>query len=251
MILPELGTVQALSAIHDLAIFISSANNVSIVAVHGLNGNAYRTWTVKGGSDGEEVLWLRDFLPPRLPRNRIMTFGYDARFLGPSISTLEDDAMDLHIRLRQLRLTTQTGSRPIVFIAHSLGGLVVKQALITAHSQADFSDILLSTRAILFMGTPHKGSKHATRAALLSRMLMATGLKLAKHRFQLLASNCDALSNLGDLFQKIAVNISITSFYETETTPGLGSVVSSSPPNVAPLTLAGRRQRISHPWNTR
>ena len=77
------------------------------------------------------------------------------------------------------------------------------------------------------MGTPHKGSKHASRAVLLSRMLAATGLKLAKHRFQYLTSNCEALSSLGDLFQKIAANISIASFYETEVTQGLGSVVST------------------------
>ena len=169
-----------------------------------------------------------------------MTFGYDARFLGPSVSSLEDDAMDLLIRLRTIRLTKHTGHRPIIFIAHSLGGLVVKQALIIVHSQAGFSDILVSTRAILFLGTPHKGSKHISRAALMSRILVAAGLKLAKHRFQLLTSNCDALNSLGDLFQKIAANISIISFYETETTPGLGSVVGSNLSNLAALTYTGR-----------
>ena len=44
------------------------------MAVHGLNGDKYRTWTCKKS----EKLWLQDFLPTDLPRARIMTFGYNA-----------------------------------------------------------------------------------------------------------------------------------------------------------------------------
>jgi len=48
------------------------------MAVHGLGGDAYQTWTASNGK-----LWLRDFLPFDLLAEgtktaRIMTFGYDA-----------------------------------------------------------------------------------------------------------------------------------------------------------------------------
>ena len=48
----------------------------SVVAVHGLNGDAYTTWT----SDEEKVLWLshRDLLPKYLPKARVLTWGYNA-----------------------------------------------------------------------------------------------------------------------------------------------------------------------------
>lgn len=48
---------------------------VDIIAVHGLNGDAYKTWTHR--STGK--LWLRDFLPAFLPGCRVYTFGYPSK----------------------------------------------------------------------------------------------------------------------------------------------------------------------------
>jgi hypothetical protein len=44
-----------------------------IVAIHGLNGDAYRTWTHEN-----DKLWLRDFLPASLPYSRTFSFGYSS-----------------------------------------------------------------------------------------------------------------------------------------------------------------------------
>lgn len=49
---------------------------VDIVAVHGIAGSAYSTWTHKNGS-----LWLRDFLPAQFPGARIFSYGYAADVL--------------------------------------------------------------------------------------------------------------------------------------------------------------------------
>ena len=48
----------------------------SIVAVHGLNGDAFKTWTT---SDTNKF-WLgdADLLPAHIKRARILTFGYNA-----------------------------------------------------------------------------------------------------------------------------------------------------------------------------
>lgn len=48
----------------------------SLVAIHGLNGDAVDTWTHKETG----VMWLKDLLPESLPNIRIMTYGYNARF---------------------------------------------------------------------------------------------------------------------------------------------------------------------------
>jgi len=49
--------------------------------VHGLNvtnakAPAVKTWTA--GEEGEERLWLKDFLPHRLPNVRVLLFSYNS-----------------------------------------------------------------------------------------------------------------------------------------------------------------------------
>lgn len=58
----------------------------SIVAVHGLNGDPYKTWTTKSGT-----CWLSspDLLPKAVKNSRILTFGYNANatsFMGSTSS---------------------------------------------------------------------------------------------------------------------------------------------------------------------
>ena len=47
--------------------------SVDIVAVHGITGDAFNTWTDSNGK-----LWLRDFLPNDLPGIRVFSFDYAA-----------------------------------------------------------------------------------------------------------------------------------------------------------------------------
>ena|SRR5437868_11238314 len=46
----------------------------SIIFVHGLTGDRDKTWTAPGA----EATWPATLLPEKIPRARILTFGYDA-----------------------------------------------------------------------------------------------------------------------------------------------------------------------------
>jgi hypothetical protein len=48
----------------------------SVVAIHGLNGDPFRTWA----TEGSEKMWLKDpsLLPSNLKNSRILTYGYNA-----------------------------------------------------------------------------------------------------------------------------------------------------------------------------
>ncbi|OCK78307.1 hypothetical protein K432DRAFT_302274, partial [Lepidopterella palustris CBS 459.81] len=96
----------------------------SIVAIHGLNGHPETTWTASNGAH-----WIRTFLSADLPNARILTWGYDADMHNKdrvSSLTLSDHARNLITNLYEKRETTKTSERPIIFIAHSLGGIIVK-----------------------------------------------------------------------------------------------------------------------------
>ncbi|KAF2999061.1 hypothetical protein E8E14_002825 [Neopestalotiopsis sp. 37M] len=157
---------------------------IDIVAVHGLNGHSESTWTA-----GNDKLWLRDFLPQSIPDARIFTWGYDAATHNTehkSTLHLHDHGQALVNDLAQKRRGDM--KRPIIFIAHSLGGLVVKAALIHSfHKRRDDTEhfsIKLSTMGIVFMGTPHLGSDAADMATVVLNALsvfMRTDTKMLDH----------------------------------------------------------------------
>lgn len=73
---------------------------LSIVAVHGLDGNARSTWT----DPDSGKFWLEDFLPDAFPKARVITFGYDSGLaFSRSKAGIENSARDLLNRLRILR----------------------------------------------------------------------------------------------------------------------------------------------------
>lgn len=64
----------------------------SIVAVHGLGGDPFATWT----HPKSKAFWLKDFLPSKIPDARIMTFGYNAgTAFGNSTADIIDHAKSL------------------------------------------------------------------------------------------------------------------------------------------------------------
>lgn len=70
----------------------------------------------------------------------------------------------------------QLGERPLIWVCHSLGGLVVKQLLRTAAtlghvSWQRFAD---RTKAVVFLATPHAGARLADYVGLLGRVLRST-----------------------------------------------------------------------------
>jgi hypothetical protein len=101
-------------------------DSVDIIAIHGLNGHRDLTWTDR--STG--INWLSDesCLRKDLPRARIMTFGYNSKtYFSRSEADVRDFASELLAAVKASRSSLIEQQRPIVFICHSLGGLVFKQ----------------------------------------------------------------------------------------------------------------------------
>ncbi|KAJ5062665.1 hypothetical protein J3E72DRAFT_187867, partial [Bipolaris maydis] len=103
-----------------------------IVAVHGRGAHADHTWsTLRNESDNKKpsdyINWLSDptMLPAVLPNASIMRYGYSSAFFGHDrySASAENVAKAL---LEELQVFRQTSpQRPLVFVAHSFGGLVM------------------------------------------------------------------------------------------------------------------------------
>ncbi len=109
---------------------------VDICFVHGLTGNRESTWTAHGAID----TLPKTFLPSKLPRARLLTYGYDAYIVQKSIvsnNRLIDHATNLLNDLTNDRISCNASSRRLVFVAHSLGGIVCKEAILLSRNNPE------------------------------------------------------------------------------------------------------------------
>ncbi|KAM5354693.1 hypothetical protein ACJ41O_001340 [Fusarium nematophilum] len=143
-----------------------------IVFVHGLTGNRETTWT----DSSSRVFWPAQFLKNDVPKTRIATFGYGADVVHlwtmASQNRIRNHALNLVNALVQLRERTVTETRPILFVTHSLGGLVFEDAMLASRNSAEahLQRISASTYGVCFLGTPHCGSILANWATILGNM---------------------------------------------------------------------------------
>jgi pimeloyl-ACP methyl ester carboxylesterase len=124
-----------------------------IVFVHGVLGDSKSTWT------NGYVYW------PEL-------LTHDEVFNGTSIYVLEYDSsllrggLNINELAKNMRLHFENDEiakhKEIIFIAHSMGGLITRDYLSTHH------DVAEKTKFLYFFSTPTLGSEIATWAALVS-----------------------------------------------------------------------------------
>ncbi|CAF1192140.1 unnamed protein product [Rotaria magnacalcarata] len=109
-----------------------------IILVHGLGGDSQATWTNAAGL--WPVIWLLDShigirsmlgqynisdLPPE-NKIRVLTVSHNAAMFN---TNAESNPIYIADRLAGLLLHAGVGSKPVIWLAHSLGGLIVKEVL--------------------------------------------------------------------------------------------------------------------------
>jgi hypothetical protein len=104
-------------------------------------------------------MWIRDNLPKDLPDTRAIIYGYDTKLVrSNSFQRISDLANDLVNRLRVYGWD-QGRIKPAAFLAHSLGGLVLKQALVQLGMENREASKYPSNRlrGVIFFGVPNLG----------------------------------------------------------------------------------------------
>ncbi|KAF2735267.1 hypothetical protein EJ04DRAFT_216254 [Polyplosphaeria fusca] len=132
-----------------------------VIAITGLDGHAYGSWRGKGNL---RRMWLRDFLSKDLPCCRTMIYGYNSKLSSHGIDTIMDYGRGLIEELKKVRSTEELRKRPLFFVAHSFGGIILAHCLVKAVQTSEDEDdhptiasLHRATYGMLLFGIPHKG----------------------------------------------------------------------------------------------
>ncbi|KAM3432050.1 hypothetical protein NHJ13734_007048 [Beauveria thailandica] len=127
------------------------------------------------------------------------------------LCTITDFAKSLLLDL----LTAKLSDAPIIFVSHSMGGLVVKKAYMMAARDSTYTEVgnSISRGAIIFLGTPHRGSENAAK---LHAILSAT---IGSKQFvEELKRESMSISAINEDFRHYAKNVCLWSLYENRPT---------------------------------
>ena len=205
----------------------ATSRRVDIVAIHGLNGHYLQTWT----DEATGVNWLRDLLPRTVPDARVMSLSYNSMLqFSKSTADVSTFALQLLEGISAERESLEEASLPIIFICHSLGGLVFKQAYILATRDPQYVDLKARFKGVMFFGTPHRGSNLAPWAKTFAGLLefasfnTSTNTQLARD----LEPSSKKLRRISDTFHGLCSRDQhpVISCYETNKMTGLNAPVS-------------------------
>lgn len=148
----------------------ADSRQADLIFIHGLGGGSQTTWA----KDGLPENFWPDWIASDFPQLAVWTMGYKS---SPSdwnkhslpLSRLGSGAINA-------MQNAEIGKRPIIFIAHSLGGLVAKEIISQALTQGvdEWKEIANQVRGVSFLATPHAGASLANFAKFLGIVLNAS-----------------------------------------------------------------------------
>lgn len=172
--------------------------SIDVVFVHGLRGHPFGTWRTDMGNsvDGKNDIWPDVLLASDLRHShinaRLITLGYEAGMVSwsspwPTLTLQERGKIMLDAlyaaNIGRSKRADQSAN-PVVFVTHSMGGVLVKKMLLLAKEQANHEqqneeastpmllpqlipsiskpkaqdNLAANTRGVVFLAVPHFGS---------------------------------------------------------------------------------------------
>ncbi|KAK2884254.1 hypothetical protein Q8A67_017891 [Cirrhinus molitorella] len=196
-----------------------------VLFVHGLLGAAFKTWRqkdldvtddkVEGVREDYTECWPKSWLAADCPNLRILSVEYDTHLSDwKAKCPVENQRKSLAYRSQELLRKLKdagVGDRPVVWVAHSMGGLLVKKMLLDASKDPDLRPLIKNTKGILFYSVPHHGTFMAEYSVNV-RYLLFPSIEVKE-----LCRDSPALRNLNENFLNTAKEneFKVLSFAET------------------------------------
>ncbi|EJP65030.1 ankyrin repeat protein [Beauveria bassiana ARSEF 2860] len=220
---------------------------VDVVTVPCPGGHRFRTWNREGligryfgapsmrdaegnsSSEHPSTSWVRQGLRREADKARILLYAHPQLAEGTTLHYLAEEFLQA---LHKLRVRDGLPRRPLLILAHSLGGLVAKMALVRASRDERYRDMLDQCYGVAFFGTPHQGSSYFAMHSLATSIqrLLQLSAPLPETLTADLRVGNNLLSRIDEDFKEIASDMRIWTFYETIDSRlsgrGTGTVVS-------------------------
>ncbi|KAI5793152.1 hypothetical protein EDC01DRAFT_630151 [Geopyxis carbonaria] len=214
---------------------------IDVCAVHGLNGHAFNTWVnreLDTKADKAGTMWLRDFLPAEMPLAKIMTYGYNSVLTSATTKKAEvtDFARDLLERLVEVKEGEEKQSYwgaereaaacvGMPFTGRDCGETGWKALVLAKEEPYRYPHIFDCVVSVMFLATPHNGSKSADIGTLVADIASLAFQRPAKKLLETLKFDSPQLVQLSESFRKLESKASIVSFYELRPTPVLNTLI--------------------------
>ena len=191
--------------------------------VHGLNPRsradfARKTWTHQNGN-----FWPATQLPQHISSARVLLFSYNSQAIWDANENgIKEHASNLLDRLSGSRKSTNPNvcirsdslcstvlkgtsksnyKVPIIFVAHSLGGLVVKQVLVISKNDDTYAGLREATYGLVFFAVPHRGGNGADLGTIAKNIVTSLAGSASNDLIESLKSNSLFSRMSGRLFQ--------------------------------------------------
>ncbi|KAJ2895216.1 Ankyrin repeat domain-containing protein 17 [Zalerion maritima] len=144
-------------------------SDVDIVFVPGLGAHPHESWMSQTGFNWAED---KDGIIKDFPNSRILLFKYESAWIGAlKVKQSLENIASLLLDGLQYKRKPKHLQRPLVFIGHSMGGLVVAKAISFADRRRDLFPVTFEAIVgCVFFGTPFGGTPAAKAAAMVGNM---------------------------------------------------------------------------------
>ncbi|KAK1990558.1 hypothetical protein LX36DRAFT_592390, partial [Colletotrichum falcatum] len=169
-------------------------------------------------SSSPTVFWPEDYLTEDIPEARVWTYGYNADVIGGMFQANNQNSVSQHGRDLKAKLEREVDNQdPIIFVVHSLGGIIVKDMLHRSES------CQTRTQLIIFLGTPHRGSSFSGWGQIASNLARLALQDSNKNLIETLEVNSEVLDNIHEEFKTVIHlhNIKVHSFQEARGISGM------------------------------
>ncbi|CAG9950102.1 unnamed protein product [Clonostachys rosea f. rosea IK726] len=125
-------------------------HHTDCIAISGLASHPFGSWQPHGYD--KSFMWIRDEVPRSIPGIRMILYGYNSHLVRSQyFQSINDIALGLIHQLDTGGWNLST-SKPIVFLAHSLGGIVLKDAIVQIADREIVASMLDRVRGAIMFG---------------------------------------------------------------------------------------------------